>query len=137
MLHIEKSSTQCVISMHALLDILRTISRAYYGDEQIGDRATDMIIGCAIAIGQAEDHPMTASDISNYTGTARTTVMRKLKEMEARGAVERESQGRRVIYWLRRVNTPAIEEEVYKIVQIIRTTCVALSKTDTLAPADC
>ena len=48
----------------AFLDGLKAFSLAYTGTWRIGDRATDIAIGCAIIMGQAEDKPMSTSDIA-------------------------------------------------------------------------
>lgn len=129
MLKLHERSEQRRIVVKSILDLLRTVCRAYFKDDAIGDHATELIVGLALVLGQSEGRPMTASDLSNYTGTSRTTVSRAIRKMESRGAVAREKQGRRVVFWLTRVNDPDIVSEVFNTVRIIQQASFDLTKT--------
>lgn len=51
--------------------------------------AESYLVSSAVLIGQLEKRPMTASDIANYVGLPRTTVLRKLNLMMIAGVIAR------------------------------------------------
>ena len=96
----------------AVLDILRAYCRAHLGTDRFGEYAQEVLIGCAVIIGQSEGRPMSASDISDYLGIPRTTVTRKLRSLSRAGAVSTGKDGQRVPVWLTRANDPEVVEEI-------------------------
>ena len=55
---------------------------------------------------------MSTSDIANYTGTPRSTVLRKLREFEKRGVAKTELHKSRRLVWLLQVNDPDVLRHV-------------------------
>ncbi len=69
------------------LDLARTMARLYLGTELYGTHSDEVILCCAILIGQTERRPMTAAKLADYAGMPRPTVVRKLRALESRGMV--------------------------------------------------
>src|SRR5690242_18861630 len=99
----ERAAERALV-IRTVMDMLRSVCRAYVGDEAVGPHALELIIGMAVMIGQAEDRPMSASDVAGYTGTPRATVVRKLREFERRGVAKTVLVGSRRVVWLMQVN---------------------------------
>lgn len=66
----------------------RNGSHGLLGSPSHGSMATELALVCAIYIGQKEGRPMSAYKLSTYSGIPRPTVVRKLRELQARGVVE-------------------------------------------------
>lgn len=79
----------------AVLDSIRAYSKVFHSGESIGDHCTEWLIRCAITEGHADGHPMTASDLADYLGIARGTVVRKLVAPSFAHGVVTETRGRR------------------------------------------
>jgi hypothetical protein len=57
--------------------------------EKAGYDGARLLVAAAVIVGHADNKPMNASKISHYLELPRTTVLRKLDELIAAGAVER------------------------------------------------
>jgi hypothetical protein len=111
-----------------ILDVLRAYSLAHYGTERIGENLEEILIGCALIIGQAEGSPMSASDVSGFLGIPRATVDRKLKTAVAQGRLKPQRDGRRVQYVLVNHSDPQITGQIEKIINRLQLVCQKLSK---------
>lgn len=118
-----------IIAM-AVVDILRTYSRAYFKDDEFGKHIIDLVIGCAVAIGQAENRLMTASDIAAYTGLSRITVLRHLDMLAQQGLVDKITQGRRKAIYNTRANHSDVVAHIVKLFDIAENVLSQLSKAD-------
>ncbi|AWM87343.1 helix-turn-helix domain-containing protein [Microvirga sp. 17 mud 1-3] len=76
-----------------VLALVCEISRSILNQERFGTHADTVILCCAIHVGHAEGRPMSASKLADYAGMPRPTVIRKLRELEACGAIERTAGG--------------------------------------------
>jgi hypothetical protein len=122
---------QRALVLRTVMEMMRSACRAYVGSEDIGPHALDLVLGMAIMVGQAEGRPMSTSDIANYTGTPRSTVLRKLKQFEERGAAKSRLVGTRRLVWLLQVNDPQVLRHVAWMLPHFSQRGSDLSKLDT------
>jgi DNA-binding IclR family transcriptional regulator len=77
-----------------MIDIMRTVHGAYAPDtERFGARLETFFIGFCVAIGDMEDKPLSVAKITGYMGVPRTTVIRRLNQLQKWGLIDR--RGRR------------------------------------------
>jgi hypothetical protein len=127
---------QRALVLRTVMEMMRSACRAYVGSEDIGPYALDLVLGMAIMVGQAEGRPMSTSDIANYTGTPRSTVLRKLKQFEQRGTVRTKLVGTRRLVWLLQVNDPQVLRHVAWMLPHFSQRGSDLSKLDTKTVVD-
>jgi DNA-binding IclR family transcriptional regulator len=56
---------------------------------QFGSRTDFLLIGAAVYLSTIEGRPLTASKLADYVGMPRASVIRKLRTLIRRGAIER------------------------------------------------
>lgn len=115
----------------SVLDILREVGRINFGDARVGETVEDSMVISAILIGQSEARLMCASDISEYVGLPRATVVRKLKEVAGHRDIGSVMIGRRKCYFLKDLNNPEMMGSLAAVLSHIRKLCAELSKLDT------
>ena len=101
---VEKAQQRLVL-YRLMIDIMRTVHDAYVpANEPFGVRLETCFIGLCVAVGDLDGRPFSVAKIAAYVGVPRTTVMRKLAQLESWGFIYRE--GRR--YYLReeKLNSP-------------------------------
>ena len=101
---VEKAQQRLVL-YRLMIDIMRTVHDAYVpASEPFGARLETCFIGLCVAVGDLDGRPFSVAKIGAYVGVPRTTVIRKLAQLESWGFIYRE--GRR--YYLReeKVNSP-------------------------------
>lgn len=109
---------------------LREISLAYHETERFGEHIDDIMIGAAMIIGDAEGRAMCATDIAEFIGMPRATIVRKLKEYERDGYAAARKEGRRVVYELTTRSEHRAVERVRKIIAAFQRCAHELSKMD-------
>ena len=73
-----------------MIDIMRTVHGAYAPDtERFGTRLETFFIGLCVAIGDMEDKPLSVAKITGYMGVPRTTVIRRLNQLQKWGLIDR------------------------------------------------
>jgi DNA-binding IclR family transcriptional regulator len=60
---------------------------------RFGARSSDLIIAIALFIGGEEGRPLNPSKLSSYAGVPRPTIIRRIRELQAMGMVERSAGG--------------------------------------------
>jgi DNA-binding IclR family transcriptional regulator len=71
-----------------MIDIMRTVHGAYApGSERFGTRLETFFIGLCVAHGDMEDKPLSVAKISGYMGVPRTTVIRRLNQLQKWGLI--------------------------------------------------
>jgi DNA-binding IclR family transcriptional regulator len=81
-----------------MVDIMRTVHGAYAPvSEPFGTRIETFFIAVCVAIGDMEDKPFSVAKIAAYMRVPRTTVIRRLNQLQSWGLIDR--RGRR--YYLR------------------------------------
>ena len=101
---VEKAQQRLVL-YRLMIDIMRTVHDAYVpASEPFGARLETCFIGLCVAVGDLDGRPFSVAKIGAYVGVPRTTVIRKLAQLESWGFIYRE--GRR--YYLReeKLNSP-------------------------------
>jgi DNA-binding IclR family transcriptional regulator len=71
--------------------------------EPFGSRLETFFIGLCVALGQFEDRPFSVTKIAAYMGVPRTTVARRLDQLQSWGLIYR--QGRRYYMHERALNS--------------------------------
>jgi hypothetical protein len=115
----------------SLVEILRAYSRINFNSFAVGDTIEQSLIVSAIIIGQAEGRLMTASDISNYLGMPRPTVVRKLLKVAAARDLRTMRCGNRVCYFLSDANDDRVLTALVPIMKSVKRLAAQLSKLDT------
>lgn len=114
----------------AVIEVFRVYSLIYFNNDKPGGNAQDILIGFALYIAQHQGRPLTSSDIADYLGLPRATVVRRLKSYERAGLLDVKTNGRRVEYTLRVANNPTAVARIGKLITRIRATLDELSKMD-------
>lgn len=73
---------------------MRALSWMLLRERRFTSNAADVLLICAVAIGDLEARPMTAFKLAQYIGMPRPTVVRKLARMARAGLVVRDGRGR-------------------------------------------
>lgn len=68
--------------------LVRHVCVEYMSDENFGASSGDVLLCCAILVGQVERRAMTPGNLADYIGMPRTTVTRRLKVLARRELVE-------------------------------------------------
>lgn len=83
-----------------LIEVLRALTMSIFDTPNLGERVEEILIVAAIVVGQAEGRLMCASDIANYVGLPRATVIRKLRTVDMARMLGKTRQGNRACYLL-------------------------------------
>jgi hypothetical protein len=78
---------QRLVLAKMVLRVLQLIAAEYLETAQYGSVADDLVLLCAIFVGQAEGRPMSSSKLADFAGMPRPTVIRKLRELQTRHLV--------------------------------------------------
>ena len=83
-----KNARQRLVLCRLMIDIMRTVHGAYAPDtERFGARLETFFIGLCVALGDMEDKPLSVAKISGYMGVPRTTVIRRLNQLQKWGLI--------------------------------------------------
>ena len=94
---VEKARQRLVLC-RLMIDIMRTVHGAYAPASQpFGARLETFFIGLCIAVGDLDGKPFSVAKIASYMHVPRTTVIRRLAQLQSWGLIDR--QGRQ--YYLR------------------------------------
>lgn len=118
-----------------VLYMMRMISDHYLQTDRFGAVADDLLLGCAIFVGQAEGRPMPVSKLADYAGVARPTATRKLAKMHAIGVLERNAAGRYLLP-LSLINSVEALAASRNIRRRLTVTAATVSSLDSPAVAD-
>jgi hypothetical protein len=73
-----------------MLDIMRTVHGAYApASEPFGARLETFFIGLCVAIGDMDGKPFSVAKIASYMRVPRTTVIRRLAQLQSWGLIDR------------------------------------------------
>ena len=88
-----RNARQRLVLCRLMVEIMRTVHGAYApATEPFGTRLETFFIGLCVAIGDMDGKPFSVAKIASYMRMPRTTVMRRLGELQSWGLIER--QGR-------------------------------------------
>jgi biotin operon repressor len=93
-----KNAPQRLVLCRLMPDIMRTLHGAYApASERFGTRLETFFISLCVALGDIEDKPLTVAKIAAYMSVPRTTVIRRLNQLQKWGLIEH----RRHRYYIR------------------------------------
>jgi DNA-binding IclR family transcriptional regulator len=76
-----------------MIDMMRTVHGAYApASESFGTRLETFFIALCVALGDMEDKPFSVAKVASYMRVPRTTVMRRLNQLERWGLIERQNR---------------------------------------------
>ena len=93
-----KNAPQRLVLCRLMIDMMRTVHGAYAPDaERFGTRLETFFIGLCVALGDMEGKSLSAAKIAVYMSVPRTTVIRRLNQLQKWGLIEH----RRHRYYIR------------------------------------
>jgi biotin operon repressor len=85
-----KKERQRLVLCRLVVDIMRTVHGAYAPvNEPFGTRIETAFIGFCVAIGDMDGKPFSVAKIAAYMHVPRTTVIRRLEELQNWGLIDR------------------------------------------------
>jgi biotin operon repressor len=89
-----KKARQRLVLCRLMIDMMRTVHGAYApASEAFGTRLETFFIGLCVALGHMDGKPFSVAKIAAYMRVPRTTVIRRLDQLQSWGLIVR--QGRR------------------------------------------
>jgi DNA-binding IclR family transcriptional regulator len=114
-----------------MVDIMRTVHGAYAPDsEPFGPRIETLFIALCVAIGDMDGKPFSVAKISAYMRVPRTTVVRRLDQLQSWGVIDR--RGRHYYLHERALNSLMGMQSYQRVRRILSETIEKLSVLDTL-----
>ena len=97
---VEKARQRLVLC-RLMIDIMRTVHGAYApASDPFGTRLETFFIGLCIGVGDFDGKPFSVAKIATYMRVPRTTVTRRLAQLQSWGLIDR--RGRTITYTKRR-----------------------------------
>ena len=94
---VEKARQRLVLC-RLMIDLMRTVHGAYAPvSEPFGTRVETFFLGLCVAVGDYDDKPFTVAKIAAYMRVPRTTVIRRLAQLQSWGLIDRQGKN----YYLR------------------------------------
>lgn len=118
-----------VIVFTLVIDVLRIMTAAVFDGRRSAEVTTDILLGCAVLVGQAEGHPLNASKVAEFAGVSRPTAVRRLMAMVEIGVLER--KGRAYLVPDKVANNPRLLATAAELRTMIIKAGVKLSTLDT------
>ena len=88
--HMIKEGRQRLVLCRLRLDIMRTVHGTYAPpSEPFGTRLETFFVGLCVAMGEIEGKPFSVAKIAGYMSMPRTTVMRRLDQLQKWGLIDR------------------------------------------------
>ena len=85
-----KNARQRLVLCRLMIDIMRSVHDAYApASEPFGARLETFFIGLCVAIGDIDGKPFSVAKIAAYMRVPRTTVIRRLDQLQSWGLIDR------------------------------------------------
>jgi len=85
-----KKERQRLVLFRLVIDLMRTVHGAYApANEPFGTRLEAFFIGLCVAMGHLDGKPFSVAKIATYMQVPRTTVIRRLDQLNSWGLIER------------------------------------------------
>ena len=85
-----KKERQRLVLCRLMVDMMRTVHGAYAPvSEPFGTRIETFFIGLCVAIGDMDGKPFSVAKIAAYMHVPRTTVIRRLEQLQSWGLIDR------------------------------------------------
>ena len=126
-----KKERQRLVLCRLMVDMMRTVHGAYAPvSEPFGTRIETFFIGLCVAIGDMDGKPFSVAKIAAYMRVPRTTVIRRLDQLQSWGLIDR--RGRH--YYLRenKLNSLIGMQSYQRVRRIMCEATKKLSVLDTL-----
>jgi hypothetical protein len=89
---VEKARQRLVLC-RLMIDLMRTVHGAYAPvSEPFGTRVETFFLGLCVAVGDYDDKPFTVAKIAAYMRVPRTTVIRRLAQLQSWGLINRQGK---------------------------------------------
>ena len=126
-----KKARQRLVLCRVMIDIMRTVHGAYApGSEPFGTRLETFFIGLCVAIGDMDSKPFTVAKVAAYMRVPRTTVIRRLDQLQRWGLIDR--QGRHYYLHEKTLNSLIGMRSHQQVRRILREAAEELTVLDTL-----
>jgi len=123
-----KKERQRLVLCRLMVDMMRTVHGAYAPvSEPFGTRIETFFIGLCVAIG---DKPFSVAKIAAYMHVPRTTVIRRLEQLQSWGLIDR--RGRRYYLHEHKLNSLIGMKSYQEVRRILGEAAKKLSVLDTL-----
>jgi hypothetical protein len=126
-----KRYAQGLIASRLLLAMVKTLAATMAADGMDDPSLIDVILVCAVFIGQAERRPMTAAKLAAYVGIPRATVVRRLARMAELGMLRQDDRKRWAIPFDSARRLAHLDATSDALTQHLRRAADELSKMDT------
>jgi len=114
-----------------MIDIMRTVHGAYAPvTESFGTRLETFFIGLCVAVGDMEGKPFSVAKIASYMRVPRTTVIRRLDQLQRWGLIDR--QGRHYYLYEKTLNSLIGMRSYQQVRRLLSKATEELSVLDTL-----
>ena len=122
---------QRLVLCRLMVDIMRTLHGAYAPvSEPFGTRLETFFIGLCVAIGDIEGRPFSVAKIASYMRVPRTTVIRRLAQLQSWGLIDR--RGRHYYLHEKTLNSLIGMRSYQQVRRILSEATKELSDLDTL-----
>ena len=126
-----KKERQRLVLCRLMVDMMRTVHGAYAPvSEPFGTRIETFFIGLCVAIGDMDGKPFSVAKIAAYMHVPRTTVIRRLEQLQSWGLIDR--RGRRYYLHEHKLNSLIGMKSYQQVRRILGEAAKKLSVLDTL-----
>jgi len=126
-----KKERQRLVLCRLMVDMMRTVHGAYAPvSEPFGTRIETFFIGLCVAIGDMDGKPFSVAKIAAYMHVPRTTVIRRLEQLQSWGLIDR--SGRRYYLHEHKLNSLIGMKSYQEVRRILGEAAKKLSVLDTL-----
>ena len=126
-----RKARQRLVLCRLMIDIMRTVHGAYAPvNEPFGARLETFFIGLCVAIGDMDGKPFSVAKIASYMRVPRTTVIRRLAQLQSWGLIDR--QGRHYHLHEKTLNSLMGMRSYQQVRRILSEATKELSVLDTL-----
>ena len=126
-----KKARQRLVLCRLMIDMMRTVHGAYApASEPFGARLETFYIALCVALGDIDGKPFSVAKIVAYMRVPRTTVRRRLDQLQRWGLIDR--KGRRYYVHEKTLNSLIGMQSYQQVRRILREATEELSVLDTL-----
>src|SRR6516165_2101879 len=126
-----RNARQRLVLCRLMIDIMRTVHGAYAPvTESFGTRLETFFIGLCVAVGDMEGKPFSVAKIASYMRVPRTTVIRRLDQLQRWGLIDR--QGRHYYLYEKTLNSLIGMRSYQQVRRLLSKATEELSVLDTL-----
>jgi biotin operon repressor len=126
-----KNARQRVVLCRLMIDMMRTVHGAYApASEPFGTRLETFFVGLCVTLGDIEGNPFSVAKIAAYMRVPRTTVIRRLDQLQRWGLIDR--RGRRYYVQEKALNSLVGMRSYEQVRRILSKATRELTVLDTL-----